>query len=73
MLLLREAICFPRREVLEQAETLAPMSRTVARAIIIDDVSRGLEAWPVDVVNAVDEDEEQGNERKREPQQEIVE
>ena len=74
VLLLRRDLS-PGREFLQrgQAKTFAPMARAVAGSIIVDDVSEGYEARPVDVVDPVDEDEDQCDERKREPQQEVVE
>ena len=75
MLLLRETLCGALRNLLErwETDTHALARRTEAGSIIVDDVSEGLQARPVDVVDAVHEDERERDEHKREPEEEVIE
>ena len=45
----------------------------VAGAVVVDDVSERLQARPVDVVDAVHEDERERDEHEREPEEEVIE
>ena len=63
------------RNLLQRRETkaLAPMRGTETGAIIVYDISEWYEARPVDVVDAVHEDERERDEHEREPEEEVIE
>ena len=51
-----------------EAKALAVVPSAEAGAVVVDDVSERLQARPVDVVDAVHEDEQQRHRRERDPQ-----
>ena len=56
-----------------ETEPFAMVRGTEPRAIIVNDVSGGLQARPADVVDAVNEDERDRDDDERDPEEEVVE
>lgn len=42
-------------------QTLAMMRRAESRAIVVDDIGQGVEPWPCNIINAMNDDECKGH------------